>query len=1593
MKKALFIFFLIINVILSAQSLGNYAVTRATGAGYSSISSTGSAFDRWRNISSTLNDDSRSFSEYIGFDFWYKGVRYTQFNVSTNGFLDLSTSTADGGTSANPYGYENSRFTAISGTFLALAPLYDNLLTTGTTNPLGTSLFYETSGTAPNRVLTVEWKNVTVSGNTSAILNFQVKIYETSGIIEFVYGNISPGTAAFSYSCGINSSNISAAPTISELQTQQSPNSAVFSNSPQDNLTVAPESNSLIRFTPPAPTPPSGIMSFTSVGKIAMTVNWPDWATNEIGYLVFNSTDGVNYNFITQTSANATSAAVTSLFPGTLYYWKVYAVTEGDLGTPLTGSFSTLPPGTFISVMTGNWSSGSTWDVGAVPTAGDNVLISDFHVVTIDMNASSYSLTVGQGLSGALRIGNNNIARVLTINGDITINTGASFAVNPLSDKIHTLSFIGDIINNGTFDMYGDANSVCNVTFKNSSGQTISGTGSTTEFNKVTVNLGTSSANILDVSSNNFWAPDGFLTLTNGTFKLSSSGAVSVSLFSNEGIISKSSGLWINSPNSFIKTNSHVLLYGSLTLSAGTLTVGNGPDENLISYGGNLTITGGNLNISGRLDRANTSTITNFNISGGTMTLPVVGSSSTTNAPFMMDVVGSTFNMSGGTIVLQREGGSGASDLGFTNTGGISGSVIGGVLQIGNSLTPAGSTFRINSTATIGGLTVNSANATALVFTNPLSVATNITLNAGVLNSNNLGVSLGGNWVNVAGTFLYGTGTVTFNGTAQTITKATAETFYNVVISSGTTSLGTEVTTEGSITINSGATLDVSTSNHNLNVKGNFTDNGSFFSQNGTVVFNGILASTIGGSSVTGFRNITLNNASGASLTSAKNLFGTLTLTSGVFNTSGFAFALKSNSLGTARIATITGGDIIGNITMERYLPPGATGWRFISTAVSGRTLADWNDDIITTGFTGSDYPTMAFNSVYTYDETVAGYFGYGYVGATSITNPVIPGKGYWVYIGPVPLTLDVTGPANKFAQSFSLTYTNSGFPTDDGWNMVANPYPSTIDWDAPTGWTKVNVNNAIGIWNPDLQQYANYVGGLGINGGSQYIPSSQAFWVQTNGASPSISLTEDVKSATDQAFIKMSAADFSNGLRLRISGNNYADETVVQFNSAATNGFDSQLDAGKLFSSSTKVPHLSSFWQNKEYAINSLPDLTSAVSIAIRAKAGVSGTYTISRDTILTMPKNICITLEDKLTGIKTDLTNVISYSFYLADTTKLPRFVLHFGAPLEKSGLPAICAETATASAIASGQGPGPFSYQWTDENNNIIKNVAGVYGADTLKNVLAGRYEVTVTGNEMCASLTDTITLKSPEKIQVILDVNNSTCTAASNGFSEITSVTGGVAPYSFQWFDLSTQSSVSSLPAGSYYVITKDFNQCADTSSFQIQDDNLLSASFVPDKDSIFLNIDANVTFNNTSSGNGSYLWDFGDGNTSTDISPTHQYAIPGDHQVVLISIDGACTDTAKWMISALLTTGTNDVSYNDAVSFTSSQSGDILNFHLSAQSEVRITIKDVTGKLVSEPISRKIFKEELTLPHLYLRSGIYFLTVELPSRSQTFKFTR
>lgn len=147
------------------------------------------------------------------------------------------------------------------------------------------------------------------------------------------------------------------------------------------------------------------------------------------------------------------------------------------------------------------------------------------------------------------------------------------------------------------------------------------------------------------------------------------------------------------------------------------------------------------------------------------------------------------------------------------------------------------------------------------------------------------------------------------------------------------------------------------------------------------------------------------------------------------------------------------------------------------------------------------------------------------------------------------------------------------------------------------------------------------------------------------------------------------------DALKIRITGNNYSDETVIRFLNDATTAFDGSYDAWKLFSSNNQVPsiytRLDSF---SELSINAYPELDTLYSFDLFAWIRKAGTYTISGSELGSFAPGVGILMKDLQTGLLYNLRDTTAYSFTMAVNTKTSaaRFRIYF-TPVVTTGLAA--------------------------------------------------------------------------------------------------------------------------------------------------------------------------------------------------------------------------------------------------------------------------------------------------------------------------------
>lgn len=127
----------------------------------------------------------------LGFSFNYLGSNYTFIRLNTNGWITLNKSGVNS--------YSNIDLFTTNAPSTTITPWYDNLLDDETS-----FISYKTEGFAPGRIFIAEWYRVLSYQNSAdARISFQIRLYETSNIIEFHYGDVEAGTHSGSESASI----------------------------------------------------------------------------------------------------------------------------------------------------------------------------------------------------------------------------------------------------------------------------------------------------------------------------------------------------------------------------------------------------------------------------------------------------------------------------------------------------------------------------------------------------------------------------------------------------------------------------------------------------------------------------------------------------------------------------------------------------------------------------------------------------------------------------------------------------------------------------------------------------------------------------------------------------------------------------------------------------------------------------------------------------------------------------------------------------------------------------------------------------------------------------------------------------------------------------------------------------------------------------------------------------------------------------------------------------------------------------------------------------------------------------------------------
>ena len=280
------------------------------------------------NESTIQADDALSGIIPLGLSFVFDGTTYTQCKVSSNGWLTFNTA-------ATGNSLTNDLATGTATERPRVAPLWDDL-----NGNVGTAS-YLTTGTAPNRVFTFEWKNwIRYSNSTGPSFSMQVQLTEGTNVVRYVYTQLAGAfTSSDGFSIGLSGagtgpgsflslSNSSAAPTTS---------STVETN----NISTLPATGQIYTFTPPVPSacPTPRNLAVVGVTATSASVSYTVTNTSPGPFTIYYGVPGFNpalppsaTNVYLTTTATGTTGTISGLTASTTYQFYVQQNCGGTNG-------------------------------------------------------------------------------------------------------------------------------------------------------------------------------------------------------------------------------------------------------------------------------------------------------------------------------------------------------------------------------------------------------------------------------------------------------------------------------------------------------------------------------------------------------------------------------------------------------------------------------------------------------------------------------------------------------------------------------------------------------------------------------------------------------------------------------------------------------------------------------------------------------------------------------------------------------------------------------------------------------------------------------------------------------------------------------------------------------------------------------------------------------------------------------------------------------------------------------------------------------------------------------------------------------------
>ncbi|MEN8229892.1 MAG: T9SS type A sorting domain-containing protein [Bacteroidota bacterium] len=312
----------------------------------------------------------------------------------------------------------------------------------------------------------------------------------------------------------------------------------------------------------------------------------------------------------------------------------------------------------------------------------------------------------------------------------------------------------------------------------------------------------------------------------------------------------------------------------------------------------------------------------------------------------------------------------------------------------------------------------------------------------------------------------------------------------------------------------------------------------------------------------------------------------------------------------------------------------------------------------------------------------------------------------------------------------------------------------------------------------------------------------------------------------------------------------------------------------------------------------------------------------------------------------------------------------------------------ETTELTVALTGEPPWDIIYTVDDLNPVSINNINE--NSYLLAASKAGTYEIKEVSDTWCTNAVSLgypeLVLKSAQALPTsqIIGGDLFICPGESVPFSILFS---GAPPWTFTYivdtlmtttiFNTFTNPYiVNAIYPGIYEVtaLSDSYYSGTDFSGNAVVSINPLP---VPDFD--YTSDDLDVSFSNNSMDADSYYWEFGDGNTSVEMSPLHQFNSAGDYSVSLTASNGWCVDSTITRMIQVTAVSVEPLEFDDLLRVYPNPSNGMVTIETGDAGNLKMTIEiiDVNGRIIYSNVFHSGNVTE-TVDLSSFSSGLYFV---------------